>query len=228
MACYLESLIRLVYPAQCGICQNFLAIEEQGICLGCLTRLRERQFELENALVDQKFNYLDEGWSLYPYESPLKDMLTAIKFLRKRWLMKVFQEEIKDLAVSLASENPYDFLIPIPLDRQKYVDREFNQSELIARLLSRHTNLPIKTRFLYKRHSTPAQGLLSKMERQINLFGAFGVRQPEKISGNSFLLVDDIFTTGATAEEAAKTLKQYGAKRVGLFALARTQLKESL
>ena len=79
----------------------------------------------------------------------------------------------------------------------------------------------LEPRILAKKFSTPPQSLLGKEARRSNLQGVFHVRRPHKIRNRSILLMDDIFTTGATLEEAAKTLKNAGASRVGYLTLAR-------
>ncbi len=168
---------------------------------------------------------MDEGWTLYPYETPVRDILTGIKFAGKRWLVRIFGQDIQTLAGILTSENHYDAVIPIPIDHKRFIEREFNQSELIARRISKNTGIPLRTHWLLKKHHTPSQGLLSKKERRINLQHVFEMSRLARLEGKSLLLVDDIFTTGATAEEAARTLKAAGAKRVDLFALARTPLE---
>ncbi|MCM8775556.1 MAG: ComF family protein [Candidatus Omnitrophica bacterium] len=221
---YLEALIRLIYPAICGVCESLLELGEEGICRACEEGLRNLKFPLEETSLDIRSESLDEGWALYPYESPVKEIIGAIKFLKKRWLIRIFRDEIKSFMLTLAGENDYDFLVPIPLDREKLAEREFNQSELISHLIRRTGGIPVRTDILRKRHKTSSQSLLSREERRFNLHGVFGVCSRRHINGKSILLVDDIYTTGATAEEAARTLKYHGAKRIGLFALARTEL----
>jgi len=223
MNSYLEAFLRLMYPATCGVCKIMLNLDEKGICHNCQVQLSGLRFTPDEAILHERFRSLDGGWALYPYESPVKDILMAIKFSRKRWLVHVFQEEIRLVITALAAENHYDHLIPIPLDRHKWIEREFNQSELIARLMAPWAGSSVKNNTLSKRRRTMTQSQLSRDQRRANLIRAFRVQQRKNVEGKNLLLVDDIFTTGATAEEAAKTLKNHGAKRVDIFALARTQ-----
>lgn len=225
MRLYWEAFLRLVYPATCGVCASLLEIEEAGICGPCQVRLETLRFSPEEAALSERFQALDEGWALYPYEPPVRDILTGIKFAGKRWLVRVFHRDIEGLSHAMAAENRYDAIIPIPMARRRLLEREFNQSELIAGWIWKKTGIPLRTNILFKKHHTPSQGLLSRKERRINLQHAFEVRRRSEIKHQSFLLVDDILTTGATAEEAARTLKAAGAKRVDLFALACTERK---
>ena len=222
MRLYWEAFLRLIYPATCGVCASLLELAEAGICRTCQARLEILRFSPEEAALSERFQNLDEGWAIYPYEPPVRDILTGIKFAGKRWLVRVFHRDIETLSGLVASENYYDAIIPIPMARRRFLEREFNQSELIARWVWKKTGIPLRTNVLFKKYHTPSQGLLSQKERRINLRHVFQVRRPDEIKNRSFLLVDDIFTTGATAEEAARALKATGAKRVDLLTLART------
>jgi len=222
VASYKEAFLRLFYPAYCGICNTFLSLEEAIVCRHCYDKLRALRFAPEEAVLDQRFTSLDEGWALYPYQSPIREVLVGIKFSKSRQMIGLFKEELRVLADTITSEIHYDGLVPIPMDRQKLIEREFNQANLIADLISSHTQIPVKNRMLRKKYNTPAQSQLNREERKVNLFGAFEVPKTKHVTGKSFLLVDDIFTTGATAEEVARSLKSHGAKRVDLLTLART------
>ncbi len=223
---YTEAFLRLIYPADCAVCEVPLEIDEHGICAPCFSRLRALRYPVEEAMIDEPFRALDNAWCLYPYASPLKEILTSIKFSRKQWLIRLFREEVKPLIQAVTSDNGYDWILPIPLDRKKHLEREFNQSEGMARLMTAASGIPSRPSLLYKCRSTPAQSQLSREERKTNLFRAFRVRRPAAIHGKNILLVDDIFTTGATAEEAARTLREAGARRVDLIALACTEAKK--
>lgn len=122
----------------------------------------------------------------------------------------------------------YDLVAGIPLDSGRRLEREFNQSGLLAervhRALKRGSKIHprLARKLLFKKRSTAPQSLLGRAERELNLEGVFRVSRPLRVLAKSVLLIDDIFTTGATLEEAAKTLKQAGARRVGYFVIART------
>jgi len=100
--------------------------------------------------------------------------------------------------------------------------RHFNQAEVLATMLGPDLTPPIERSLLVKRRSIPSQTSLNQCERAINVYGAFKLKHPAKALNGSFLLVDDVLTTGATANETARLLKLHGAKRVDFLALART------
>lgn len=218
---YAEAGFRLLYPAYCGICHAFLSLEEKYLCKPCEARLSTTRFSQDESCLDIAVDYLDEAWAVFPYESPVKDLISAVKFSRKRWLLHAFRPDLEKMVSVLASENHYDAIVPIPMDRKRLFQREFNPSELLARMIRPHFNSRLNPALLKKRFFTTPQSTLNRRERQINLFGSF--RTPAKnLKGQSILLIDDIVTTGATADEAARILKKQGAKRVDLLALAHT------
>lgn len=219
---YRESLIRLVYPAECFICHHMLTLEERLLCESCSEKLSRLAWPLEEALVDDSFESLDHVWTVFTYDSPLKELLHAVKYSHRDYLLKACAAPIIALAQAITSDFWYDTLIPIPLDRLKRIVRHYNQTVCLADLIAPWITSRVEKSILLKRYPVPSQTALTRDERSINIYGAFKIRHPEKIQGRSFLLVDDVFTTGATANEAARILKRHGARRVDLLALAKT------
>ncbi len=222
---YREALLRLVYPASCPLCAILLEITESGLCDPCRKTMRKAAYGFEDACSPQRFEFLDTAWALYPYESPAGEILSAVKFYRKHWLIPVFEDGLREFAQALGAETGYDAIIPIPIDRKRLFEREFNQAELIAAMVSKHGKIPVR-KFLKKARRTFSQSGLGKEERQINLFQAFRLRNPRAAEGKNFLLIDDIFTTGATGEEAARLLKKHGARQVDILTVARTESRK--
>jgi ComF family protein len=115
----------------------------------------------------------------------------------------------------------YQAIIPVPLHRERLMRREFNQAAVLARGLAHHLNVPILERLLLRVRSTRPQVELSGSERRQNVRQAFAVTNPAALQNKYVLVVDDVFTTGATLGEVARTLKGAGAAQVDVFALAR-------
>ena len=223
---YLEAFIRLFFPAACEVCRKTLELEERILCRQCSEDLDTRAWPMEFALVDERFEYLDHVWTAYAYEPPVRALLHGVKYSRKDYLLKTFLKHTAGLAQAVTGDICYDAVLPIPIDRMKRVQRHFNQAEVLATMLRRYLRPTIKKNFLVKHRPIPSQTSLSRNERAINVYGAFSLRRPAKASGASFLLLDDVLTTDATANEAARLLKQNGARRVDFFALAKTVSSE--
>ena len=111
-------------------------------------------------------------------------------------------------------------LIPIPLYKSRERVRGFNQAHLIARALGTRMGIPARDDILLKTRNTPAQMALRREERLTNLAGTFTVSNTESVRNRTIILLDDIKTTGTTLEEAARTLRAAGAKKIWAITVA--------
>ena len=116
--------------------------------------------------------------------------------------------------------NFFDLLIPVPLHPRRLRERAFNQALLLAKELNHRTGIPYHKTILQKRKPTLPQVSLSGVEREKGVRGSFQVVGTEELEGKSILLVDDVYTTGATVNECSKVLLAGGAKRVDVLTLA--------
>ncbi len=162
------------------------------------------------------------------YESALRDLIHILKYQQIRpaanVLGRMLAEVIAGLEPSWGDANL--LVIPVPLFAAKLRRRGFNQSELIARAAlklsssgKRHT---LAANVLERSRDTQSQTGLTPHQRRANLRGAFRVKDRENLLGREVLLVDDVFTTGATASECARVLRRAGAIRVWVATVART------
>lgn len=115
----------------------------------------------------------------------------------------------------------HDMILPVPLHISRLRRRGFNQSLLLARALAKRRSLPIQPSLLVRTRATSPQVGLSELERRRNTAGAFAVPEPGKVRDRSVLLIDDVYTTGATLNECARTLRRAGAGQVDVLVLLR-------
>ncbi len=219
---YGESLIRLLFPACCALCQRSLELDENGVCRPCLTRTQGQELPLFNRLLPLESRHLDHAWGIYRYAPPVDKLLGAVKFNRWRGLLHLFMPSAVAWLQAIQAEHPYEGLVPVPLHWRRLIKREFNQADVIACGLSRKTGIPVLRTALRKRRLTPAQSRLSRNERLRNLTGSFTPGLFPSVRGKRLLVIDDILTTGATADAAAGVLKSAGAAQVDVLALAYT------
>ncbi len=123
-----------------------------------------------------------------------------------------------------------DLIAPVPLHRWRLLWRRYNQSALLALALGRLAAKPVAPGLLVRKRATPQQGHLGPAQRRANVAGAFALkaRHAAQILGKRVLLIDDVLTTGATAEECAKVLKRAGAAAVDVLTLARVNRPRSI
>ena len=130
---------------------------------------------------------------------------------------------ITEIALDALNERIYnlklDFIIPVPMLKKDKIKRGFNQTDIIADVVSQRLNIPIEPKLLRKVKETKPQSKLGANERWQNVKDAFAVDNGERLKGCSLLLVDDIVTTGATSWESTKALYKAGAKDVTVFSL---------
>lgn len=159
-----------------------------------------------------------QTWSLFPYQSPLREAIILFKYGGKRSLTTPF---LQAMIPALPILPIIDVLMPIPLHPQRLREREYNQSLLLAHGLSQHLRIPMLLSCLLRVRPTVPQTSLSKKGRLTNLHRAFAVKDVSRIKGQRILLIDDVFTTGTTLHECAKALRQAGSGSIYCLTLAR-------
>lgn len=136
-------------------------------------------------------------------------------------MRRVLGDLLQPTLKAIRREHPVDVLVPVPLHIRRLRERGYNQALILVRELNKRTGIPYQERALVKIKDTPMQTSLKKRERGKNLKGVFEVKDPEAIQGKAVVLVDDVYTTGATVNECARTLLKAGAKQVAALTVAR-------
>ena len=159
------------------------------------------------------------------YSGPLRDLIISYKFNGAFGHARLLAD-MADRAFSGDGGRVPDVIVPVPLHRRRLLWRGFNQSTEIARILSKKLGKPTLTSGLSRIRDTVPQTRLARQERQTNIRNAF-TADPEQIRGRNVLLVDDVYTTGATLHECARTLSRAGAAEIEVLVLARAQRDHS-
>jgi ComF family protein len=194
--------------ACCALCGLPFEIDtgEETICAACHARPRS----------------FDRARSLFAYDEASKPLILSFKYADRLDHAPAFSRWLERSGASLLGDA--DILLPVPLHPWRLWRRRYNQSAILAGRLSRLAGKPHDPLLLRRRRPTDSQGSMpSAKARRRNMLGAFEV-PPEKralVNGRNLLLVDDVFTTGATVEACARALKRAGAARVDVLTLAR-------
>lgn len=154
----------------------------------------------------------EEGRSLWIHQSPVSDAVYAFKYQNRRIYGKIFGKEMAKKYGSFLEHRQVALIVPIPLHKKRRRRRGYNQAELAARVLSEQTGIPMDTEVLVRVKATKPQKALGNKERYGNIQGAFAYRK--RIWCRNVALIDDIYTTGSTLDEAAKILRKAGAEKV--------------
>lgn len=208
----------------CGPCRSALRPLPRPACAACARPLPAAGLPatwLCAACRDEPpaFDRLLAAW---PYEPPVDAVIQALKFGRLDYLGRHLAEV---LAASLGTDLvPCDLVVPVPLHWRRRLARGYNQAECIATPLAALLGRPCSAA-LRRRRATAPQTSLGREPRRKNLRGAFLVPRPGQVRGRRILLVDDVATTGATLEAAARVLRAAGATAVTAVVAARTPLQ---
>lgn len=220
---------------RCPVCGVLCGKTNNGLCSACSEALRPRTGGYCPTCGDI---YAEEGtppmecgecrtspppWRKLAFHSVhaglLRDLILGYKFhngLGKAKLLADFAHE----AYRRVSNDIPDAIIPVPLHRKRLLWRGYNQSTELSRTLARSLGCPILSEALIRTRHTAPQTSLDASERETNIMMAFEAA-PNLVKGKTLLLVDDVYTTGATLRECAKTLRQAGAAGVDVVCLSR-------
>ena len=220
----------LLFPKRCVSCGQIGSY----LCPGCLKKIRFCQFQAcpvcqrssitgaTHPRCQTKYS-LDGLVSVSHFEGPVK---AAIKKIKYKWVADLAEDLVGIILENLwkAKWLPQDefIIVPVPLSPKRERWRGFNQSALLGKILAQRLELKFNGQILKKIKDTKPQVELSADERKKNLNGVFKVTAKDQVLGRSFLLVDDMVTTGSTLRNCASTLKRAGAGKVWALTLARS------
>ncbi|MBQ7514855.1 MAG: ComF family protein [Schwartzia sp.] len=220
MAGLWEAIWCFLFPPRCPACGDYTE-NRGGWCPDCLARtLTPRLLPLGA----EERRFLDSAWALGRYHDTLRSLILPLKYRGHRDRLPY----IRTFLAAAGAKLPEPFTapgiaVPVPLHREKETKRGFNQSELIFRDWLTARGWQWQRALVRVRPTRPQHGL-DPAERAANLKGAFAPADDAHIQDQPVLLVDDIFTTGATALTCARELKKAGASRVDVLTLASDRL----
>jgi ComF family protein len=203
----------------CPPCLDLLPSPPQAYCLNCGGNTSQAEQGCGRCL--GSIDYPDRVYFPFTYDAGIVKLLVDYKFHdRSEWSSLLAQLCWSRLERELRWEEP-DMILPVPLHYRRFLSRRYNQSALLAKELAEKLNRPLVTNGLKRIRMTKPQTKLSSQGRRDNVKGAF-LADESLVSGRSLLLVDDVYTTGATVSAAVVELRRAGAKRIAVFCVATT------
>lgn len=234
---YADTFLNFIYPRNiyCILCNASIERDEEySICKDCKEKLKfiyDRTCDrcgkpLDDLYIPHRcpecidnFNYYTKAVSCIEYDELSKKIIYNLKYYKKRYISYHVAEIIYD---RLMESHIYDFdiIIPVPMHKAKEKERSFNQASLISKYIGYTTKIHVDDEVLIRAKKTITQNQLTKEERRENLKDAFKITNEDKVKSKNILLIDDIFTTGATVNECSKVLLEAGALNIYVATLA--------
>lgn len=221
-----ENIQKLIFPPVCGICGK---LNENYLCGKCELKLqRESQAQVDDYVTMSGFQrkYFNEHIYFFKYQGIIREQIINYKFHEESYKYKMISNFIlkncilKDAKLFQILKD-YDVVIPVPISNKRLKERGHNQAELIAKQIAKLLEKKIITDCLYKSKNIVAQSTLNKQEREENIKDVYTIKKQMKLLNKKILLIDDIYTTGSTANECCKVLSAANPSKIGVLTIAK-------
>lgn len=209
----INDFLSLIYPRRCEACETILFGHESFVCNYCQLNLPKSNYHLR---LDSELSRVFDGrvpltnamsYYLYEKSGKVQNLLQAIKYQGQKELASHIGSLYGNELAQTGFSDKIDFIVPIPLHKNKLRARGYNQSEWFANGLSKQLSKPVEIKFLERKQDTSTQTKKNKYERWENVEGIFNCPYPDELKYKHILLVDDVITTGATIEAAHHAFK---------------------
>lgn len=234
----LNDVSDVIFPPQCMGCAEILHPQNGKLfCPACKEKIRFITGSLcpvcgttfsnspaENHLCGnclENKTYFSCARAVVSYETIILHAIHQFKYGNNISVGALLASFMADFSFPDVDFTDYSLIVPVPLHIKRLRQRGFNQSLILARALAKKWQIPVNFSLLKRHKFTETQTGMNKTERKQNIKGAFEVRDKENIAGKNIIIVDDVYTTGATVNECAKILIKAGAQKVTVLTLAR-------
>ena len=227
-----QSILDIIYPVRCPICGDIVIPKGEKICSSCKQKLHyieeprckkcskpmEREEKEYCNDCEHKNFHFTKGFSVWVYDATMRQSIAEFKYHNKKEHAKFYIQEMLHIYGDMIKKLCPDAIVPVPIHRSKYLERGYNQADILARGIGKELKLPVLSHLLIRNKKTLPQKQLSNKERLRNLQEAFdfdesGAERFQK-EIKKVLLVDDIYTTGSTIEACTNVLKAHKIKDV--------------
>lgn len=218
-----QLILDIFFPPVCLNCRQSLDKEEkpQLVCRQCFQTIIVRRYfkEQPSFVLGAAADYQNEVVRKLIHYFKYEEFIALAELLGNIMIQYLENSLLFEEAAN------FDLIIPLPLHPRRQRQRGFNQAEKLAQVINRRLNLPIENQILVRTKNTlPQMSLESKKQREDNIKGAFAVKSKygKALEKKSVIVIDDIFTSGATIKEAVKILKRAGVKKIMVLVAAET------
>jgi ComF family protein len=227
MKALFNGFLSLIYPKSCVACNSLLLAHERIVCQACVVdfytiNIHESEAILSSVFAGRVPVLRSYFFSKLIHENKTHKLLHALKYGNNKAIAQIMGKWMYDSLRNSDFFNAIDIIIPNPLHINKFKQRGYNQSELIALEISTLTGIPIDTTTLIKTTATESQTRKSKIARWENVNSAYKITKESLFANKHLLIVDDVITTGATIEGIWQSLKEIEGVKISLLSFAYT------
>ena len=234
----IESFLNLFFPSRCVLCDRVVKgkksvcsecyekltfLSDERTCKKCSHPISEGAVLCDACLVHQ--HYFTANFAAAVYKKEVREAIIKYKFYKRPDLHRGLAGLILMRLAKFDLLPKFDAVIGVPLSEKRLEERGYEQAVLLAKVVAEELRVKLLRKCIKKIKDAPAQSKLSYAKRQQNLRGAFEIVNHKKVKGKVILLIDDIYTTGATVDEISKILLEAGAKEVYVATVALTELE---
>ena len=227
-----EQIFNILYPRRCPVCDEIVTPFGQKICLGCrnipqyaegITCLKCGK-PMKNAAAEYCADCIrlqhayDRGYALFRYRS-ISGSIYRFKYMERREYADYYADQVTRKMGNLLQNLHPDALIPVPMFAEKENQRGYNQAEVLALAIGKRLEIPVETNLIKRIRDTVPMKKLDETQRRNNLKKAFNIARND-VKLLTIIVIDDIYTTGSTADEIACEFRKCGTKKIYFLSLA--------
>jgi ComF family protein len=213
------TLFNAFFPAVCVSCNQKLAVSDRLICPDCKEKLKAHQVFCNDCgslfhngdcpVCNRDDAYFDQVFAVLKMNPVLRSLIHELKYKEYKYVAEFLGVYVTELLKQESCLDKIDIITPVPLHNVKKRIRGFNQAELIADAIGKNLGIQVIPNLIKRTKFTETQTKLNKSERQQNVSKAFRPNKKFNVVGKNIMIVDDVFTTGATMNSICRSLKNY-------------------
>ena len=207
---FLRNLINIIYVKTCIICNKKINRNISNTCEKCSNILK--YMKNEEIAINFENKFYDKLISIFPYEGLIRNRILDFKFNNKAYFGQAFSDII--LESLLNNKIRADYIIPVPIHKKRFFERGYNQSEIMARLIGKKLKIKFESHILKKIINSKPQSTLKHIDRERNVLNTYCINNKFDLNEKRIILIDDVYTTGATVNECSRVLKARGVKEI--------------
>lgn len=213
---FFKNLIYFLYPKKCILCMKKIGENSTYACEKCSNIIK---YTLINEACNLNFNmYFDKLISLFLYKGMIRKRILEFKFNNRHYMGRLFAKIISDFLAK--TDIKADMIIPVPMYYKRFFERGYNQSSILAKYVAKDLKIKYTKNVLIKIKKSAVQSTLNLNQRKVNVLNTYGVINKRKVFNKNIILIDDVFTTGATVNECSRVLKEAGTNKIYVVTIA--------